>query len=113
MPALKKLTRNRRIKLRNGKVYPLRARPEPAASVYFGVQFKDGVGVFMPRRAGMPDRDFNKLRAYALSVRGLDAKHEAEITVTAEACNNCARSIPGCAGCDFSRALAVAKAEGE
>ncbi len=105
MPALKQVNRSRRVRLGNGKVVPLRARVEAPAAVYFGVAFKDGATVFMPRRAGMPDRDLGELRAHALAVRGLGAEHEADIVATAQACNNCARSIPGCTGCAFHDAV--------
>lgn len=101
MPALKQVVRNRRIKLSNGKLFSLKPRPEPPATVYFGVAFKDGRHVFMPRRIGTPSPDLAGMRAYALRVRGMD--DDSEITGVAQACNKCARSIPGCTGCAFSK----------
>ena len=100
MAALKKVGRNRSLRLSSGKKVPLRARPEAPAAVYFGVLFRDGATVFMPRRAGVKERDLGELRAHAMSL------HEGEIAAVAEACHKCARSIPGCAGCDFGRAAA-------
>ena len=100
---------NRSIRLSNGRVIPIRKRNEPAATVYFGVRFKDGVTVFMPRAKGVEKRDLAELRAHALRVRGLPEK-DSEIAVVTEACVKCARSIPGCGGCDHAAAL---KAEAE
>lgn len=101
------------MKLRNGRVFSLKAKPEPPATVYFGVRFRgDGINsvppVFMPRKIGKRSRDFGELRRYALRVRGFDPKKDdSKIVNVAEACVKCARSIPGCKGCAFSAAIAA------
>lgn len=84
---------------------PIRTVAEPPATVYFGVRFKDGTAVFMPRRIRTADgasRDLAKLRAYACR---LVRKKDTEIASVAQACVKCARSIPGCTGCSFGAAI--------
>jgi hypothetical protein len=93
---------------KNGKRVriPLRAKPEAAASVYFGVRFKDGTSVFMPRAIRTADgasRDLAELRMHACRVTG---RKDTEIAAVETACVKCAREIPGCEGCGYSAALA-------
>jgi len=112
-----KVAFNRRIRLSNGKTIPLRKKAEAPATVYFGVRFKDGISVFMPRAKNRPKRDLRELRRHALSVRGLPPeaadKPSDQIVDVSEACRNCAREIPGCTGCAFSAAIAAEKAAAE
>ncbi len=121
MAVVKKIVRNRFVVVRkDGKRIriPLRHTPEAPASVYFGVRFKDGVSVFMPRKARIADgatRDLAELRKHACVVRGLkpavspgakqEAFADADIVSVTTACVKCAREIPGCTGCAFGAAI--------
>jgi len=112
------IKKNRTISVRkNGQRVRLRLRntPEPPASVYFGVRFKDGISVFMPRKVGVEKRDLAELRKHACVVRGLkpavspgakqEAFTDADIASVTTACVKCAREIPGCTGCAFGAAI--------